>query len=74
MKNPVKLTCGCEFHQLEVDEFIIKDERGSFISICLYQHKSLNTGKLYKKPKLLADVMLHPEEAIKLKEYLNCQK
>ena len=70
MKKSIKLTCGCDFHQIEVEEFTIKEEQGGFISICIYEHKSPHTGKLYKKPKLLADVLLHPEEVVRLKEYL----
>jgi len=70
MKKPIKLTCGCDFHQIEVEEFTIKEEQGGFISICIYEHKSPHTGKLYKKPKLLADVLLQPEEVVRLKDYL----
>ena len=58
----IKLECGCQFHRIDIEEFTIDKVEGSFLSFCIYEHKSGNTGKLYKKPKLLADVILHPEE------------
>jgi len=58
----LKLECGCKLHRIDIEEFTIKGAKGSFLSICIYEHKSGDTGKLLKKPKLLADVILHPKE------------
>lgn len=60
VKRLITLYCGCEFHKIEIEEFTIDNK--SFLSICIYEHKSTNTGKLLKKPKLLADVVLHPDQ------------
>jgi hypothetical protein len=68
MKNLLSLECGCKFHKITVEEFTIDKIDGSFLSICIYEHKSGFTGKLFKKPKLLADVVLHPEETLKFKK------
>jgi hypothetical protein len=62
----IKFECGCRFHQIEFDSFDVGGQK--CISICIYEHKSGKTGKLLKKPKLLADVMLHPEVAKSLIE------
>ena len=70
MKKPIKLTCGCDFHQIEMEEFTIKNEQGTFLAISLFEHKSGKTGKLYKKPRPIGDVILHPEEVVRLKDYL----
>jgi hypothetical protein len=58
----LKLECGCQFHRIDIEEFTINNVKGSFLSICILEHKSGNTGKLLKKPKLIADVVLHPKE------------
>jgi hypothetical protein len=72
MNKFLKLECGCKFHKIDIEEFTIEKIEGSFLSICIYEHKSKNTGKLFKKPKLLADVILHPEEVkIFKKEFIN---
>lgn len=62
----IKFECGCQFHQIEFNEFELGDEK--LIEIFIYEHRSGFTGKLYKKPKLLADVVLHQEEAAKFIE------
>jgi hypothetical protein len=62
MKRTISLICGCDFHKVEIEEFTIDKMEGSFLSICIYAHKSEYTGKLLKKPKLLADVVLHPDQ------------
>jgi len=61
MNRKLIFECGCHFHKIEIEEFDIT-KFGSFISMCIYEHRSGITGKLLKKPKLLADVMLHPEQ------------
>ena len=69
MKTKIlKLECGCELHKVEIEEFKVDGEK--FIGISVYEHKSMNTGKLLKKPKLLGDVILHPDQAKKLKEWI----
>ena len=64
----IYLECDCEFHKVEIEEFTIHKIPGSFISICIFEHKSMKTGKLYKKPKLLADVILNPKNSKHLKQ------
>ncbi len=62
MDKKLWIECGCKFHQIEIEEFTIDKVEGSFISFCIYEHRSGKTGKLFKKRKLLADVVLHPKE------------
>ena len=62
--------CDCKFHKIEIEEFTIEKEKDTLLSICIYQHKSFNTGKLLKKPKLLGDVVLDYEDTKKFKQIL----
>jgi len=68
--NAIKLSCDCGFHLIEFEKTVFKD-KDWFISVYIYQHKSFHTGKLLKKPKLLADVVLNKEVANSLIESLN---
>jgi len=58
-KANLKLECGCKFHQIEFATFELGGEL--LMDILIYKNRSEQTGKLYKKPKLLADVTLQPE-------------
>lgn len=62
MEQLITLFCDCEFHKLEIEEFIINKTEGTFLDFSIYEYKSTKTGKLYKKPKLLAYVVLSPEQ------------
>jgi hypothetical protein len=62
MERTINLFCDCAFHKLEIEEFTLGEIEGTFLSIRTYEHKSRYTGKLLKKPKLLADVILSPEQ------------
>jgi len=62
MNRLITLYCDCPEHKVEIEEFTIGKIEGSFMSICIYNHWSGKTGKLFKKPKLLADVILNPEQ------------
>jgi len=68
MDKKLWLECGCKFHKIEIEEFTIDKVEGSFISFCIYEHRSGKTGKLFKNRKLIADVVLHPKEAKFFKE------
>jgi len=63
-----KFNCDCEFHQIGVDFSKV----GSFdiISIVIYEHRSGYTGKLYKKPKIMGDVVLLGKEAQKFLKFV----
>ena len=69
-KKLVYLTCDCDFHTIEVEEFSIEKIKGTFLSICIYEHRSGKTGKLYKHPHLQADVVLNPENTERFKQCL----
>jgi hypothetical protein len=43
----------------------------NLLSICIYNHRSFQTGKLLKKRKLLGDVILEEKDINLLKEFLN---
>lgn len=56
MNKTITLECNCKFHQITIEQFDVYGEE--MLSICIYKHKSKNTGKLLKKPELLGDVVL----------------
>jgi len=68
MDRIIKLECNCLFHQIVIEDFNVHGE--DMLSICVYEHKSGNTGKLLKKPKLLGDVVLNKEQVEQLKDFL----
>lgn len=70
MERITKLECGCEFHRIDVEEFTVEGIQGTFLAISIVDHKSRYSGKLYKKPRLLADVVLHPPQVEFLKSAL----
>ena len=54
----MKFVCDCGFHRLEITkDRPSKNFPHSTISIIITEHRSGHTGKLYKKPKLLGDVV-----------------
>ncbi len=73
MKRLFNFECNCTFHKIEIEEFtlgVVPDfpsNPDSLMSICIYQHRSEKTGKLLKKPKLLADVVLDEKQVKFLK-------
>jgi len=68
MNKNLKLECNCEFHQIDIEQFDCHGE--DMLSICIYEHKSKNTGKLLKKPVLLSDVILDKKQTEQLKTFL----
>ncbi len=67
----MKFNCDCGFHQIEID--VDKSSIGKkfdIISIAIYNNRSEQTGKFYKKPKLLGDVVLIREETKKFKKFV----
>jgi hypothetical protein len=63
-----KFKCNCDFHIIEVDKIPL--EGMEYLGITIYEHRSGNTGKLFKKPKELGTVTLIGKEAKKFREYL----
>jgi hypothetical protein len=68
MNRTITLECNCEFHQIIIEQFEVHGE--DMLSVCIYEHKSGNTGKLLKKPKLLGDVVLDKNQIELLKNIL----
>jgi len=68
-KANLKLICGCNFHQIEFATFELCGEL--LMDVLIYKHRSEQTGKLYKNPKLLADVTLQPKDT---KQLIDCIK
>lgn len=62
MRRLITLICGCDFHEVEIEEYTLEKIPGNFISIRIYEYKSMKTGKIYKKSKLLGDVVLLPDQ------------
>ena len=65
----MKFKCGCGFHIIDINITPIKGE--DFVGIVIYNHKSEDTGKIYKKPKEMGTVVMIGKEAKKFKKYLN---
>ena len=63
------LECGCTFHKIELE--ISKYKNINFLDISIYEHKSMQTGKSFKKTKLLADIALSQKDLIQLKKWIN---
>jgi len=68
MSRLIKVPCGCEFHQLIIEIDTVHGEEMAFLSIV--EHKSQNTGKLLKKPKLIGDVVLYSKQLNFLRTFL----
>ncbi len=63
-----KFNCHCNFHIIKVDTRPLNKE--AYISIDVFEHKSMNTGKLLKKPKCLGGIVLIGKEAKKFYSYI----
>lgn len=67
----MKFKCSCDFDLLEVDIKPLKlSPKEDCISFVIYEYRSGNTGKLYKKPKELGGVVLIGKEARKFLQYI----
>jgi hypothetical protein len=64
----ITLYCDCPEHKVEIEEFTVPKTEGEFLSIRIYNHRSGKTGKLFKKPILLGDVLLNSEQTKMFKE------
>jgi hypothetical protein len=64
----MKFTCHCEFHIIDVNIRPIFGE--DYVGITIYNHKSEQTGKLFKKPIEMGTVVLIGKEARKFKKYI----
>jgi 5-deoxy-D-glucuronate isomerase len=64
-----KFKCNCDFHIIECDKRPINGL--NYIGLTIYEFRSGNTGKLFKKLKELGTVILIGKEAIKFKKYIN---
>lgn len=69
MNKNLTLECNCEFHQIVIEQFDCHGQ--DMLSICIYEHKSRNTGKLLNKPKLLGDVVLDKKQIWQLEDFIN---
>jgi len=65
-----KLECNCQFHQLEIEKMCFGKDI-IMLSICIYNHRSFQTGKILKKRKLIGDVVLAEKDINLLKEFIN---
>ena len=61
--------CLCGLHILEIDNKPL-DKDTPFLAIDILQHKSEHTGKLFKKPRYLASVVLMDEELKKFYKWV----
>ena len=68
--NIQKLVCNCNFHEIEIEKMNFGNIP-VMLSICIYEHRSFQTGKLLKKRKLLGDVVLEEKDLNLLKDFLN---
>ena len=65
MKIKNKFYCNCDFHYIDVNVKSIGDV--ACVDMTIYQHRSEDTGKLFKKPKELGTVVLIGKEALEFK-------
>ncbi len=64
-----KFECHCGLHIIDVD---IKPIEGiPYIGLTIYEHRSGQTGKLYKKPKQQGTVTLIGKEAERFRDLIN---
>lgn len=66
MKRKFSCECSCEFCLITVEDEPL-DKKGSekILTIEIFEHRSGKTGKLYKKPKPKADIVLIGKERTK---------
>ena len=63
----MKFKCNCDFHIIEIDTKPIKGFE-DYIGLTIYNHRSEQTGKYFKKPIELGTVVLIGKEARKFKK------
>jgi hypothetical protein len=61
-----KFICNCDCHYIDIDNRPIYGE--DYIGMTIYQYRSEETGKIYKKRKKLGTVVLIGKEATKFKK------
>ena len=64
------LICNCGFHSVVIEKILPSTILSEYLCIEIYKHKSFKTGKLLKKPILLGDVILSPNDVKKLRNML----
>ena len=65
----MKFICNCNFHIIEVD---IRPLKGiPCIDLIIYEHRSSQTGKLYKKPTEHGAVVLIGKEAERFRNLIS---
>ncbi|MHA1437962.1 MAG: hypothetical protein ACTSPD_10330 [Promethearchaeota archaeon] len=64
MKRIIKVECDCKLHEIKIEDNPIDTTPNAenCLAIAIYEHRSGNTGKILKRPKLLADVVLFGDE------------
>ena len=61
----LSLKCSCHSHKIEIEH----DKKFQIYQTFIYNIYSPETGRKYKKPKLLGDVILTEEQFKTLKNY-----
>lgn len=64
----LNLICNCNFHKIIIEKIKLYKDLNCYTMI-IEQHRSFQTGKLLKKPKLVGDVVLTEEQFKLLKNY-----
>lgn len=64
----MKFKCNCGFHFVDIDTKPLKLSKEKYIGLTIYEYRSMQTGKIYKKPKELGTVVLIGKEVIKFKK------
>lgn len=65
----MKFKCHCNMHIVDINKRSLKGE--DYISLTIYNHRSMETGKYFKKLKEEGTVVLIGSEARKFKKWLN---
>ena len=62
--------CNCDFHIIDCDKRPLKSGT-DYIGLTIYEHRSSDTGKIYKNPIELGTVVLIGKEAKAFRKYMN---
>lgn len=74
MNKNLKLECTCKFHQIVVDYDCFSRFLSRLFGIYIYKHRSVKTGQVLKKPKLIGDVVITDNQMNKIQTFINNAK
>lgn len=64
----MRFKCDCGFHIIDLDTKPLKLSKEKYLGLTIYNHRSEQTGKYFKRPKELGTVVLIGKEVEKFKK------